>query len=199
MSTLRKLKSQIKAQIVDSKLRLGFDVALKTTDRIVLETIVLPYFAENSAYHRILFVGCQWYTKRYEEKFHHKEYWTIEIDPNLRKYGSSNHIVDSLENLDAHVEHNYFDVIIYNGVFGWGIDTEENAEIAFQQCFQCLRNNGVLVFGWNNVPERSPFPPENCSSWHRFKPYHFPPLATWECVVPDSFQNHTFRFLIKEA
>ncbi len=197
MSGLRKLKTQIKEQLIDAKMRLGFDVALRTSDRTILETVILPYFAENPAYRSVLFIGCQWYTKHYEEIFKHKEYWTIEIDPTLKKYGSSNHIIDSIENLDAHFEHSYFDAIIYNGVFGWGIDTQEKAEIAFEQCFQGLQSNGVLVFGWNNVSERCPFPPEKCSSWHRFKPYPFPALAASEYAVPDSFQNHTFRFLSK--
>ncbi|MGV0024235.1 methyltransferase domain-containing protein [Phormidesmis priestleyi] len=199
MSVLKRLKSQIKEQIIDTKIRLGMDVSLRTNDRYVLEEIILPYFAESPACQKVLFIGCGWYTKSYEELFNHKEYWTIEIDPNLKKYGSSRHVIDSLNNLNSHFKHNYFDVIVYNGVFGWGIDTKEDAEIAFEQCFQCLRENGVLVFGWNNVPERCPFPPESCSSWHRFKPYHFPPLAASEYLVPESFQNHTFQFLIKET
>jgi SAM-dependent methyltransferase len=199
MSVLKRLKIQIKEQLINTKMRLGINTSLRTKDRYVLEEIILPYFAENLAYHKVLFVGCEWYTKSYEERFKHKEYWTIEIDPKLKKYGSNYHVVDSLTNLNAHFELNYFDVIVYNGVFGWGIDTQEEAEIAFEQCFQCLRENGVLVFGWNNLPKRCPFPPQNCLSWHRFTPYCFPPLAVSECPVPGSFQNHTFQFLIKEA
>lgn len=199
MSVLRKLKSQIKGQLIDTKMRLGIDVSLRTSDRHILEEVILPYFAKNPAFHKVLFVGCEWYTKSYEAIFGHKEYWTIEIDPKLKKYGSSHHIVDSLNNLSSHFEHDYFDVIVYNGVFGWGIDTKEDAEVAFDQCFQCLRENGILVFGWNNLPERCPFPPEDCSNWHRFQPYHFSPLAVSEFIVPDSFQSHTFRFLTKAA
>jgi SAM-dependent methyltransferase len=199
MSVLKRLKSQIKEQLIDAKMRLGIDVSLRTKDRYVLEEVILSYFVKSPAHHKVLFVGCEWYTKRYEELFNQKEYWTIEIDPRLKKYGASHHVVDSLNNLDSHFEPNYFDVIVYNGVFGWGIDTKEDAETAFNQCFQCLRENGVLVFGWNNLPERCPFPPESCSNWQRFTPYRFPPLDASEYLVPESFQNHTFQFLTKKT
>ncbi len=178
-------------------MRLGMRVSLRSSDRTVLEQIILPYFAGQEQYQKILFVGCEWYTKYYEALFQHREYWTIELDPKLRKHGSTRHVVDTLTDLNSHFEENYFDVIIYNGVFGWGINTKQDAEASFEQCFRCLRESGILVFGWNNAPKFSPFPPENCLSWHQFKPYVFPPLATSSYPVSYSFQNHTFRFLMK--
>lgn len=191
------VKKWVKRSLIKAKMRLGLKTALQTTDRRILERTILPYFAAKGDCHRILFVGCEWYTKHYENFFKGSEYWTIEIDPQLKEYGAKYHVVDALQNLDLHFEPHYFDLIIYNGVFGWGIDTRQAADIAFERCFQGLRTGGTLVFGWNDLPERCPFPPSECPSFAKFEPFSFPPLSTSTYVVPDSFQNHTFKFLAK--
>lgn len=193
----RRVKSNLKQRLIDVRMQLGMDVSLRTADRQVLETVILPYFAAQTDDQRILFVGCQWYTKHYEKFFQGKEYWTIEVDPEAAKYGAAHHVTDELQNLGNYFQSGYFNVIIYNGVFGWGIDTQAAAEVAFEQCHRCLAEGGILVFGWNNVPDRSPFPPETCSSLQAFQPFVFPPLASSDYLVPNSFKNHTFRFYIK--
>ena len=86
------VKKRIKRQIIRVKMRMGLGVALQTTDRYVLEKTILPYFAARSDCRRILFVGCEWYTKHYEKIFVNQEYWTIEIDPQLKEYGAKNHV-----------------------------------------------------------------------------------------------------------
>ncbi len=123
----------------------GFNLHLNTPDRHVLEEIIIPYFIHRKEFYKILFVGCDWFTKPYNGYFKNKEYWTIEIDESRKKYGSPRHIVDSFLNLSNYFDNNYFDVIVYNGVFGWGINNREDTETSFQQCFQCLRSGGILV------------------------------------------------------
>src|SRR5882762_2282845 len=60
---------------------LGIDLYLRTDDRRVLEQIILPYFAERSEFSRVLFVGCDWYTRGYARIFRAKTYITLEIEP----------------------------------------------------------------------------------------------------------------------
>lgn len=199
MSVLRTLKGKVHRQWIELKMQLGLETSIRTPDRTVLEQLILPYFANTQGYDKILFVGCEWYTKHYEKLFCDKEYWTIEINPESKRYGASHHVVDSITNLNSHFDRCYFDAIVYTGVFGWGVNTKQDADDSFEQCFRCLRECGVLVFGWNNVPSLSPFPPEDCLHWQHFQPYIFPSLARSEYVVPDSFQNFTFRFLQKPA
>ena len=86
------VKKRIKRQVIRVKMRMGLGVALQTTDRHVLEKTIFPYFAARSDCRRILFVGCEWYTKHYEKIFVNQEYWTIEIDPQLKEYGAKNHV-----------------------------------------------------------------------------------------------------------
>ncbi|MDQ3187899.1 MAG: class I SAM-dependent methyltransferase [Pseudomonadota bacterium] len=149
---------------------LGASAQRISEDRRVLEREILPSFARRSDTHRVLFVGCAAYTQRYGELFVDREYWTIDSVPRRRLYGSERHIVDRLENLANHVEPEYFDVIICNGVLGWGLNSPDDAEAAFAACRQHLRAGGELVVGWNDVAPRNRVKPEDISALRRFEP-----------------------------
>lgn len=192
---MRKLRNMYHNVSV-SRIR-GFDIYCNSPDRLVLEDVIIPYFIQHS-YHKILFVGCDWYTKPYRKLFKNQEYWTIEIDAVKKKFGSKNHhITDSLLNLSKYIEPGYFDLIIYNGVFGYGINSREDTEESFEQCFQALRAGGILVFGWNDVPEYKPFPFTQCANLEKFEPFLFTPLSTCEYLTPNTPIKHTYNFYIK--
>ncbi|MDF5725737.1 MAG: class I SAM-dependent methyltransferase [Rhizonema sp. PD37] len=183
--------------IMDTYRLRGFDLHLNCPDRHLLENTIIPYFVERDEFQTILFVGCDWYTKFYKKFFASKEYWTIEIEKSKRKYGAKNHIIDSIEKLSNYVNGNYFDVIFFTGVFGHGLNSKEATEEAINQCFQCLRKGGVLVFGWNDLPELTPFPIiQECQNLKKFQSYFFAPLSSSQYVVADELR-HTFVFYIK--
>ena len=176
----------------------GFKFYLNSPDRDVLEDTIIPYIVKCNEFNKILFVGSDWYTQPYNRCFKNKEYWTIEINPDRKKFGSKRHVVDSLLNLSQHFAPSYFDLIVYNGVFGHGIDSREATEISFQQCFQCLRPGGMLVFGWNDVARHKPFPViEECQNLQQFQPVVFSPLATHQYLVAESSNRHIFNFYQK--
>jgi len=87
-------------------------------------------------------------------------------------------------------------LIICNGVFGWGLDRREQCEAAFSQCYSRLRNDGHFLFGWDDVPRRTPVPLATLSSLTRFRPYDFPPLGTSRYVT-DTQYRHTYAFYRK--
>src|SRR5580704_14993940 len=59
---------------------LGLPVPLETEDRRVLEQVVFKHFLGLTDTHRILFVGCDWYTKHYDRAFFRdRDYWTIDV------------------------------------------------------------------------------------------------------------------------
>jgi hypothetical protein len=175
----------------------GFDIHLNRPDRRILENIIIPDFTIRQEVKRILFVGCDWYTKPYKKYFKGKDYWTIEIDESKRKYGSQNHITDSIEKLSNHIDSDYFDVIFFTGVFGHGLNSKQATEEAFNQCFKCLAEGGILVFGWNDTPELTPFPVlQESQNLKKFEPYFFPTLSSHKHVVTDEFR-HTFVFYKK--
>jgi SAM-dependent methyltransferase len=176
---------------------LGLTIPIRTDDRRVLEQIVIPYLSTQRDTDKVLFVGCEWYTQHYKKFFVGKKYWTIDFDPSKTAYGSrGHHIVDSLENIDKYFAGNYFDVIICNGVFGWGLNTKEQTKNAFGGCYKLLRPGGYFVLGWNDIPQSKPFHPEECTALRQFNSYIFPPLGATQ-YIPITSNGHTFNFYVK--
>ncbi|MDF5731144.1 MAG: methyltransferase domain-containing protein [Rhizonema sp. PD38] len=180
------------------------DIPLVTNDRRILEQKIIPYFLDKQEFTKVLFVGCGSYTRHYEKWFKHKqEYWTIDINPFNKIFGAKKHIVDSSSNLNLYFKENYLDLIICNGVFGHGLDEREDVDKAYGACYQCLRNGGVLIIGWNDDAE--PFPLNTSESIKKFKPFIFTPLSNSSSQisiaqymnVTDGSESHVYNFYIK--
>jgi len=181
-----------------ARFALGLPTKMETEDRRVLEEIVFPYYVALPDIQSVLFVGCDWYTKHYAKVFFHRhDYWTIDVAENARKYGARQHIVDSLEFLDRHVAPERFDLIVCNGVFGFGLNTQEQCERAIGNCYSRLKQHGHFLFGWTNVPARTPIPLESIESLKRFQQFSFPALGTWRYVTQTPY-NHTYDFYRKD-
>jgi hypothetical protein len=166
-------------------------------DRSILEGVILPYFAENISFQRILFVGCSAYTQWYEEFFRTKEYWTIDPKHVKQKYGSAHHVVDSITNVERYVTKNYFDVIIMNGVIGFGLNRVTAIEQAVEACYEALAWQGVLLVGWNDTTRRAPIDLRTIRALGKFREYYFEPLQSCHYWTEGS-HRHTFSFYRKE-
>lgn len=175
---------------------MGIDRYKHTEDRRVLEKEIFPYFVSRTQFSKILFVGCAWYTQGYKTLFQDKDYLTLESDPAESRYGAKKHINDRLENISRHFQTGELDLIVCNGVFGWGLDDRISVEQAFDGCYRSLRLGGIFVLGWNDTVERCPFSLAECQSLKLFQPFVFPPLSTADYVV-DTFSKHTYSFFIK--
>jgi SAM-dependent methyltransferase len=174
------------------------EIPIVNHERYILEQKIIPYFIQDPSWQRILFVGCGSYTKHYYKWFAAKEYWTIDYNPMKAIYGSKKHITDSLTNLNLHFQPNQLDAIICNGVFGWGLNEREDVEKAFSACFDSLKTGGILVIGWDDIPEKKPFPLNSCQSINQFTPYQFPPLKTPEYSHQEDLSDkHRYNFYIK--
>jgi SAM-dependent methyltransferase len=177
--------------------RLGLPTPLNTEDRRVLEEIIFPYYRASAGFRTVLFVGCNTYTSHYPRRyFADAEFWTIEPDANLSKFGAARHFVAPLERLAEHVAAGSLDLIICNGVFGWGLDTAAQCEAAFSQCHASLRAEGQFVFGWDDVPRRTPVALDGIAALARFRRFTFPPLGAWRYLT-DTPYRHTFDFYVK--
>jgi len=167
---------------------------MTTEDRRVLEQVVFPHYRARTEFHSVLFVGCQWYTRHYQTAFFPQhDYWTLEPSERARKYGSRQHVVAPLERLDQFFPEGYFDLIVCNGVYGFGLDSLEQCESAFGACHSRLRAGGHFVFGWTDVPARTPVPLEQIASLTRFQRYEFPALGTWRYVTQTPYR-HIYDF-----
>lgn len=175
----------------------GVDLRLHTPGRKTFEQVILPYFRNAAEFHRILFVGCDWYTRGYQKVFASKDYWTLEIDPDHARFGAHQHIVDSVTHLQQHFAPERFDVIFFNGVFGWGLNDPDAIEQAFDACYRTLRPQGVLVFGWNDTPEHRPVALQSIASLRQFSAATFPPLQSVQGLVAESEMRQMYDFFVK--
>ena len=176
----------------------GLDSRLDTEDRRLLEGTIIPFLVARPDIRTILFVGCDWYSRHYTRLFPGCELWTIEKDPLKRIYGGRRHVIGPLHTLERHFARDTFDLVVCNGVVGWGLDDPDEVESSFEACRRCLRPGGVLVLGWNDVPERTPFPLEECRALARFVPYRLEPLGVSRLLTA-TVNRHTFNFYRKAA
>lgn len=170
---------------------------LPLKDRHILEQIIFPFISSNQAYQNILFVGCHWYTKSYPSFFPNKNFLTIDPLPKRKKYGSKNHFIGKIEDGDQFFESNSIDVIICNGVIGYGLNEIKNAEKAFSVCHRILRSDGILIIGWNDKKNRKPFELSEVKSLKSFSPLVFPPLET-NLFRVKSITGHVYQFFTKK-
>ncbi|MGZ9029943.1 MAG: methyltransferase [Burkholderiaceae bacterium] len=142
----------------------GRPVRRRSADRQYLEHEVLPALARRADVRCVLFVGCARYTRHYEAMFPKAEYWTIDPDPHRQRWGARRHIVDRLERLGHHRSEAHFDLIVCNGVLGWGLDARDDAEAAFAACHAALRPGGQLILGWNDIRPHNAVRPDGLES-----------------------------------
>ncbi len=169
---------------------------LNSPDRKILEKIIFPELCKEGKNLKILFVGCEWYTEHYKNFFKHQEFWTMDFNKSVARFGSKNHIIDKLENLDHHFTDNNFDIIICNGILGFGTDDPINADIVFQKCFSALKDNGLFLLGWNRNSPAEANDPRNIKSLSQFEPTIFEALKTNRYNVSDG-SSHVFDFYLK--
>jgi len=154
----------------------GQPARIRSPDRDLLEQRLLPAFGRDPDIRRVLFVGCATYTQHYPSMLPAAEHWTLDADPLRRRYGISRHIIAPLQHLTPDATGGLLDLIVCNGVLGWGLDSPDNAQSAMDACRQTLRSGGYLLLGWNDVFPRN-----------RVKPEQIPALASFEHADYDGF------------
>lgn len=195
------LKARPAAEIVGygvilARNALGLPNPMRTPDRDTLEQVILPAYAGRPAIKNVLFVGCAWYTAHYGKMLPGRSYWTIDPDPWKRRFGGRRHIVAGLEEIAAHIAPASLDLIVCNGVFGWGLDDRADCERAFEGCFDALRTAGELVIGWNDVPEHRPLELASLASLARFRPLQFEALGAAQYLA-NAENGHVYNFYVK--
>jgi SAM-dependent methyltransferase len=169
---------------------LGLPVPLDTEDRRILEQVIFPHFLSLPNTQRILFVGCDWYTKHYERAFFRgRDFLTIDVSPKARKFGARNHTIAGLGELDAHFAEGYFDIIFCNGVYGFGLDAAADCEVAFDRCWSRLRDGGYFVLGWDDIPARTPVPLDQIKALSRYQRLPVAELGSWRYTTNTPYRH----------
>lgn len=147
----------------------GEPATIRSPDRDLLEQRILPAFGRDSTVRRVLFVGCAAYTQHYPQLLPAAAHWTLDADPRRRRYGARRHLVALLQDLCAQETEGAFDLIVCNGVLGWGLDSPSDAERAMRACHDALRGDGLLLLGWNDVFPRNRVKPEDITALASFE------------------------------
>lgn len=119
---------------------------------------------------------------------------TIDLDASRASPGASEHVVGDvceLETLFAEP----FDVILLNGVIGYGLDRKEEVDRALRACAARLRSGGTLVIGVNEERPTN-VDPGSVAAADLFAPR---PFARWPAGrvtvdLPFREPTHTFMF-----
>lgn len=177
---------------------LGFGNLLRSNDRRMLEDRVLRALAGKRPALDILSIGVRPYTQGYEALLAGQRYRTLDIDPAAAPYGSSQgHVVASVGDADGHFTPCSFDVVLMNGVFGWGLDRRDEVEAAVLTLHRLLRPGGLLVVGWNDVALRRPFAFSELQALAGFEAHCFEDVAT-PALALGGIRRHRFEFYKKK-
>lgn len=128
---------------------------MKTDDRRILEKFIFRDLCFNNDVQDILFVGCSKITSWYPTLFNfffRKNFVTVDPDINMIKYGSKKkHYVAKFEDIGNNNKfRDRFDIIIINGVFGYGINTKKDQIKTINASRFLLKKGGLLNIGFRN-------------------------------------------------
>ena len=172
-----------------------FDFSGSFNDRQYMTGKILPALASSKA-RRILFVGCKAYTARYGKRLTHAgiEYWTTDIAPAAAIWGEKDHhIVCDIAKIDDLSPPESFDVVLFNGVIGDGVDKEDDMNRAITAIARILRPNGTLLIGWNSLKKHpDPMELEAVATYFRHE-------CVFSLPVRKTFPNtdHVYDWLVK--
>lgn len=112
-----------------------------------MEREILPWLAARCR--RVLFVGAAPYTHHYERLFRPGQYTTIDVHSSTAVWGSRDHIVGPIQDINRRRPKGSFDGIVLNGVFGFGVDKIEDMSVVLKELHDALEPQGFLVVGRN--------------------------------------------------
>ena len=64
-------------------------------------------------------------------------------------WGGPIHLVAPIQDIALHRSKDFFDCIVFNGIFGFGTDTPDDMRAAAKAMSEVLRPGGLLIVGWN--------------------------------------------------
>jgi SAM-dependent methyltransferase len=168
---------------------------LATPDRVFLEDVVVPGILADDEVRRVLDIGVDWYTRSYPRLFAGAEYWTVDVDPAKQRIASSNHHTVSATHLTDAFAPGTFDLVVCNGVIGWGLNDPSDVETALDECAEVMRAGAWLVVGWNDVEGRR-VPGLDALLAKRFNRQVLPPVGA-DHFIPKTPYGHRFDFFTK--
>jgi hypothetical protein len=119
--------------------------------RKFLNAVLAPALAA-AGHRRMLFVGAQPYNLPFYAQCEALgiDVWSVDFDPASARYGApGGHFVGDIRNIHALVGAMTFDIIMFNGILGFGINSAPDAVAAVEAMARIAQPNTLLVVGWN--------------------------------------------------
>lgn len=143
--------------------RCNIDFRLATPSRAFMENEIFSYVnrlaGATSQRSRLLFLGMDRYNWHYPRLLHAVEFHSIDIRPERAKYGPpGRHVVGDVMDMAGHYGEEAFDIVIANGLLGFGVNTRHAMKMLLAQCHGVLKPGGLLVLGFNARADIVPFP-----------------------------------------
>lgn len=164
-------------------------------DRRFMERQILPAVGR-AGFSRVLFVGCADYTRHYRDWFRRTgaAYWTMDVDPAAAAgEDAARHVICDILQAERHLPVRNFDLIIFNGVFGYGVNDPADMARVFVVLHGLLAPSGLLLVGWNRdlVPDPTQF--DACRQrFDRAAPFSLPSRTSFD------IRQHVIDFLVRK-
>lgn len=130
------------------------EIKMASPDRVYLETVIFPHYNNTLKPKIVLSVGVDWYTELYQKYFPDSLYLTIDFNSEKNIHCANGfHLNANVQHLTAE---NACDLIIFNGVYGYGISRMNEYNLTMKVLHRLLKPNGILIFGYNNLPDFNP-------------------------------------------
>lgn len=168
---------------------------LATPDRVFLEDVAVPGFLAMDGIRSVLDIGVAWYTRSYPKLFRGVDYWTIDVDPEAQRIAGPNHRTLSATQLTAEFAPGTFDLVVCNGVIGWGLNTPADVAKGLDEIADVMREDAWLIVGWNDMNGRRVEGLDDLFA-RRFRREVFPPAAA-DHFIPETPYAHRFDFFRK--
>jgi SAM-dependent methyltransferase len=118
--------------------------------RYLLATVIPSLAAAGCK--RMLFIGTRSYNRPAYDLCAAKgiEVWSVDLDPAAAAHGApAGHFVGDVRDIDTLAGGLKFDVIVYNGVLGWGVNTAADSARALEALARVAAPGALLFVGWN--------------------------------------------------
>lgn len=148
---------------------------------------------------KLLFIGVASYTWHYYSRLDY-DVCTIELNEERAKFGKKGaHVVGSATELPRFYAESSLDVIVANGLIGYGLNSEPDFDQLMVGCHHCLKPGGILVLGYNNDEKHLRYRIGETAHYGKFREIT-PEIegVTSPTMVVHSLNHHTFTFLKAE-
>ena len=172
--------------------RIVREVVLKYENpgRYIIEKKFFPRIKDK----KVLLVGCEHYTEHYPRKLRKNMLWSIDINPDVAKYGAKEHVVGDISYATRYYPKKNFDFVFLGGIFGYGVNDKKTAERTMKECYEILKKNGKLIIWWSDMPKHNQVIPQELKNYRLFKESSFAGIKSGHRTK----QRSQFEILVKK-